>query len=248
MKYRKYLLYGAVCFGVLTLLLGIVPGFQFSIALSIGCGGLCLVFWLLTKSPNKTTKCICRCLLALVLIGCFAAGITLGFVVGAANPAQLPACRYIVVLGAGVNGTVPSMVLRERINCAYEYLVQTPEAVAVLSGGQGPGEEITEAACMYRELTGMGIPAKRLLLEEDSTSTIENLEYSLDILEKETGSRPNSIGIVSSESHIFRATRFAADLGLDAAGIPAKTTWLPLRINYYLREVAALWKYWVFGP
>ena len=248
MKYRKYLLYAAAVFGILALLLTIVPGFQFSIALCIGCGALCLLFWLLTKAPNKTTKCICRSLLALVLAGYIAGCITLGFVISAANPAQLPACRHIVVLGAGVNGTEPSRILRERIQCAYEYLAHNPEAVAVLSGGQGPGEEITEAACMYRELTEMGIPARQLLLEEKSTSTRENLSFSLDVLEEETGSRPNTIGIVSSETHIFRATRFASDLGLEAVGIPAKTTWFPLRVNYYLREVAALWKYWIFGP
>lgn len=248
MKYRKHLIYAAVCFGVLALLLGIVPGFQFSIVLSIGCGILCLFFWLLTKSPTKTKKCICICLLTLVLTACIAASITLGFVVSAANPTQISACRYIVVLGAGVNGTVPSLSLRERINCAYEYLVQNPEAVAVLSGGQGPGEDMTEAACMYRELTEMGISGDRLLLEETSTSTIENLKFSMNILEEEIGFCPQTIGIISSEYHIFRATQYAGDLGLEAIGIPAKTTWFPLRANYYLREVAAIWKYLLFGP
>ena len=171
MKYRKYLLYAAAVFGILALMLTIVPGFQFSIALCIGCGALCLFFWLLTKGPNKAAKCICRSLLALVLVGCIAGCITLGFVISAANPAQLPACRHIVVLGAGVNGTEPSRILRERIQCAYEYLAHNPEAVAVLSGGQGPGEEITEEDLARTEkaeaeISGMGFRDFRVRLRD----------------------------------------------------------------------------------
>lgn len=248
MKYRKYLLYAAAAFVLLAFALMIVPGFQFSIILCFGAAALSVLFWFLTKAPTKTTKCICRVLLAFVLIGCLAAGITLGFVVSAANPAQLAANRYIIVLGAGVNGTVPSLTLQERINAAYRYLSGNPETVAVLSGGQGPGEDISEAACMYRELTQMGIPASRLLTEDRSTSTMENLRYSLDILEAQTGSRPGKLGIISSEYHMFRAKQFAAELGLEANCIPAKTTWVPLRVNYYLREVAAVWKYLILGP
>ena len=100
---------------------------------------------------------------------------------------------------------------------------------------------------MYRELTNMGIDGSRLLLEEASTSTIENLMFSLDVIEAHTGTRPLRIGIVSSEYHIFRATLFAKSLGLNPVGIPGKVSWFPLNLNYYPREVIAVWKYWVLG-
>ena len=93
----------------------------------------------------------------------------------------------------------------------------------------------------------MGIDGNRLLLEENSTSTGENLLFSLDILEKSTGSRPERIGIISSEYHIFRAKCFAKKLGLEPVGIPAETSWLSLRLNYYLREIAAVWKFLILG-
>ena len=101
---------------------------------------------------------------------------------------------------------------------------------------------------MFRELTKMGIDPDRLLLEERSTSTIENLQFSMDVIQEATGKRPTAIGIVSSEYHLYRASLFARELGLASVGIPAHTTWFSLRLNYYLREIAAVWKYLVLGP
>jgi uncharacterized SAM-binding protein YcdF (DUF218 family) len=66
-------------------------------------------------------------------------------------------------------------------------------------------------------------------------------------LKEETGYRPTRIGIVSSEYHLFRAKCFAEDLGLEPVGIPAKTSWVSIRINYYLREIAAVWFYRILG-
>ena len=225
-----------------------VPGFRFSIILCLAFAAVCVLVYFLLKYPTPLTRKLLRGICILLLAGCLVAGVTLGFIVSAATPGELPACRYAIVLGAGVNGTEPSLTLQERINAAYDYLRANPETIAVLSGGQGPNEDMTEAACMYRELTEMGIPGSRLLLEEKATSTMENLTFSLDILEAETGTRPTKLGLISSEYHMFRATRFAGELGLEAIGIPAKTTWFPLRVNYYLREVVAVWKYLVLGP
>ena len=150
------------------------------------------------------------------------------------------------MLGAGVNGSKPSLSLQERIQAAYAYLTAHPNTIAVLSGGQGSGEDITEATCMYGELTAMGIDGSRLLLEEKSSSTMENLTFTMELLQAQSGSRPARVGIVSSEYHLFRAGLFAKALGVESVGIPAKTTWVSLRLNYYLREVAAVWKYLVF--
>ena len=244
----KLLLILAALFCVLALLLAVVPGFRFSILLCIAFALLCVLVYFLLKYPSPLTRRIIQLICIFLVIGGIAAGITFGSIVSAATPASSPVCQYIIVLGAGVNGTEPSLSLHERIQAAYDYLTRNPETIAVLSGGQGPGESITEAACMYRELTQMGIPAHQLLLEEQSASTIENLTFSLDILEAETGIRPAKLGIISSEYHLFRATHFAKDLGVDAIGIPARTSWLALRVNYYLREIVAVWKYLILGP
>ena len=244
----KVLLILAAVLTLLAFALMAIPGFQFSIILCFAFASVCVLMYYFLKCPTPLTMNLFRILCVVLVLGSIAAAITAGFIVKAAHPGSQPACDYIVVLGAGVRGTVPSLSLSERIRAAYDYLSANPNTTAILSGGQGPGEEITEAACMYRELTEMGIDGSRLLLEENSTSTIENLQFSMDILEEKTGQRPHRIGIVSSEYHIFRATLFAKRLGLESRGIPAKTTWFALRLNYYLREIVAVWKYLVLGP
>ena len=246
MKNKHILLYLAALLVATAGLLSIVPGFKFSIILCFGFAALLVGIHFLLKYPKGKT--LCKVICVILLIGVIAAAVTGGFIVSAAHPGELPDCDYIVVLGAGVRGTVPSLTLAERIGAAYDYLDTHPDSIAILCGGQGPGEDITEAACMYRELIEMGIDPNRLLQEDQSTSTIENLTFALDVAEDTTGTRPTKIGIVSSEYHIFRATRFARDLELEAFGIPAKTTWFPLRLNYYLREIVAVWKYLVLGP
>ena len=232
---------------VIALITAFIPGFQFTVTVCLAFASCMVLMYYLHRFPTPFATGLLRALWILLILGILAASVTLGFILKAAHPGTLPSCDYIVVLGAGVRGSVPSMSLQERIDAAYDYLNKHPNAVAVLSGGQGKGEDITEAACMYRELTGMGIDGNRLLLEENSTSTIENLMFSIDVIEEKTGLRPKTIGIVSSEYHIFRATLFAKSLGLNPVGIPGKVSWFPLNLNYYPREVIAVWKYWVLG-
>lgn len=244
----KLYLIAAALLVILAFVLMIVPGYQFSITLCFAFAALLVLMYYLRKFPTPLTAGIFKIICILLILGIIAATVTGGFILSATHPGELPACDYIVVLGAGVRGTTPSLSLRERLGAAYDYLTAHPDTVAVLSGGQGPGEEITEAACMYRELTEMGIDGSRLLLEENSSTTMENLTFSMDVLETKTGARPEKIGIVSSEYHMFRAKLFAKELGLEAVGIPARTSWITLRLNYYLREIMAVWKYFVLGP
>ena len=242
-----YLIAAAVLVA-LALVMMIVPGFQFSITACFAFAALLVLMYYLKKCPTPMNAVVFKIICILLILGFLAAAVTAGFIVRAAHPGELPECDYVVVLGAGVRGTVPSLALRERVNAAYDYLTANPQAIAVLSGGQGPGEDITEAACMYRELTDMGIDPSRLLMEDKATSTIENLRFSLDLLEAETGARPGKIAIVSSEYHIFRSCLFAKFLGLEAVGVPARTAWFTLRLNYYLREIVAVWKHLILGP
>lgn len=220
-------------------------------------GGLCLCFslflalcrglHLLTRS-HRTVGLILQLLLALsVVAGLIAAGITLGKICAASKGDTSRGCKYVVVLGAGVNGTVPSVSLQDRLNAACDYLIAYPDSICIVSGGQGPYEDITEASCMYRELTAMGIDENRIWMEDKATSTKENLIFSLDLIESRTGQRPGEIGLVSSEYHLYRAGLMAMSLGVEAHGIPANTGWLVLRINYFLREIAAVWHFQLLG-
>ena len=182
-----------------------------------------------------------------LILGILVSFCTLGVILRASLGADDPQEAYVVVLGAKVNGTSPSLSLSDRIDAAERYLRSHPDTVAILSGGQGTDEDISEAECMYRQLTARGISPQQLWIEDKATSTWENLKFSLDLIEEKTGNRPDTIGLISSEYHLFRAGLFAKDCGVTAVGIPAKTQWISLRVNYFLREVAGVWHYLILG-
>ena len=116
---------------------------------------------------------------------------------------------YIIVLGAHVNGTKLTLALLERVRRALLYLEENPGTKAVLSGGRGDGERISEAEAMYRYLTEHGISPERLIKEERSTNTKENLDFSLRLI----GSTDYSIGIVTNNFHVFRGVAIGKKCG-----------------------------------
>ena len=150
-------------------------------------------------------------------------------------------CPTVIVLGCQVRGTTPSLMLSYRIQAAADYLDKNPDAVAILSGGQGPGERISEAGCMYNGLVARGIDPARLILEENSANTRENLRFSEAIMEEKGMSGP--VAIVSNDFHIFRALKMAKDNGLEAEGLAACSDYWFSRPTYVLREALALVKY-----
>ncbi len=142
-----------------------------------------------------------------------------------------------VVLGCRVYGERPSLSMIERLEAAYEYLIEHPEAACVVSGGQGPGEDISEAECMYRWLVEKGIEPSRIYKEDKSTSTEENIEYSMKVIEE--NGLFQKIVIVTNEYHICRAGMIAKDYGQTWGAKPAKTVWW-LFPTYYVREIYAI--------
>lgn len=153
-----------------------------------------------------------------------------------------PTNTTAVLLGCKVNGTTPSTVLAERIEAAYDYLMENPQAACVLSGGKGDGEDISEAECMYRSLTKKGIAPERLILEDKSTTTEENLNFSKELL-KEHGIE-GSITIVTSEFHEYRANKTAERLGIKSYSTPSATFFIYLP-TYYVRELYGILYYMV---
>lgn len=143
----------------------------------------------------------------------------------------------VIVLGCQVTGNSPSIMLNERINACYEYLTAAPDSTVILSGGQGSDERISEAECMYRALTKRGISGDRLIKEDKSTSTRENLLFSKKIIQDENLSE--HILIITSGFHCYRATYFASKLGLQPDTYSAKTHWYLLP-TFYMREICAI--------
>lgn len=216
----------------------------FGIAAALACYQL---LGMMAARNKKVAKLLRLCLSSFLGILLIASAAT-GMYIRKAAACQAPeGCQYVVVLGAGVRGTEPSAILRERLEAAKTYLEENPQTVCVVSGGQGDGEDITEAQCMFDWLVEHGIDQERIWMETRATSTRENLEFSMELIRERTGETPEKLGIVSSEFHLFRASMIAKRLGVEAQLIPAETQAASLRINYFLREIPAIWFYFLFG-
>ena len=148
-----------------------------------------------------------------------------------------PDLDYIVVLGAQVREDGPSVVLAHRLNTAYTYLAENEATVCIVAGGQGYNEPWPEAEGMANYLIGRGIDPERIVLEDQSTNTVENIGNSMAFIEP-----GSSVGIVTNNFHVFRSVQIAQKLGLeDACGIaaPSNPWYLP---NNLLREFLGVCK------
>ena len=147
---------------------------------------------------------------------------------------------YIIILGARVKGEVPSLALQYRIDAAALYLKNNKKAIAIASGGQGPGEDISEAESIKRGLLKRGIDGSRILLEEKSTDTVENIRYSKILIPKHFDAGL----VVTNDFHLYRAKSIARDQGLNLQGLPAKTPTIAIPKSYS-REYLAITKYYL---
>lgn len=151
---------------------------------------------------------------------------------------------YIVVLGAGlIGGEKVTPLLAKRIDRAIQfYKKQSEETLSppqlLMSGGQGPDEKIPEAQAMREYALEQGIPDEDILMEAQSTNTLENMRFSKEIMERENPSGYHAI-FTSNNYHIFRAGMYAEEVGLKIDGIGSKTAryYLP---NAFLREFIAV--------
>ena len=217
----------------------------------IGMTGICLLLlaavlaalWLLKrKNAPKVWGRILIALTALsmtVIFGAMAAIIVQGR--DDVMPEKAP--KFVVVLGAQIQGDQPSLTLKKRLDRAYEYLTEHPDVPVVLSGGQGPDEQQTEASVMSAYLTARGIDPSRIVEETEASDTRENLLFSAE-LAKERGIDTGSVLIITSDFHMPRAKYIAGKLGMTPYGLTSDTWPWILKVNYQLREVFAFVKAW----
>jgi uncharacterized SAM-binding protein YcdF (DUF218 family) len=146
---------------------------------------------------------------------------------------------YVIVLGAQVYNWGPSRILKARLQAAAQYLQEHPNTKVIVSGGQGYNEPMSEANAMKQYLVETcEIESERILSEERSTSTVENLKYSKAFLP----SLDTKVAIVSSNFHIYRAMKIAQAQGYkNLSAIPAYSEWWLLPTNL-LRESLAIIK------
>lgn len=144
----------------------------------------------------------------------------------------------IIVLGAQVWETGPSYSLKSRLDTAIEYLDDNPETVCIVSGGQGYNEPFSEARGMFEYLVSHGIDETRIVMEDRSANTVENILFSKELMKDPEA----PVGIVTNQFHVFRAVAIAKKQGLiHAVGIaaPSHPYYLP---NNMFREVFGIVK------
>lgn len=169
-------------------------------------------------------------------IGCFV--VVESFIISRMLKHGRPNLDYIIVLGAQVRGKTPSKILTTRLNTAYEYLIKNENTLVIVSGGQGEGENISEAQAMNDYLFAKGIASNRIMMEDKSVNTQENLEFSFSLIKENNA----GIGIVTSDFHVYRAMEIAKKLGCDCIdGLAAPVDW-GIKIHYMVREFFAVIK------
>ena len=145
---------------------------------------------------------------------------------------------YIIVLGAQMKPAGPSAVLKFRLDAAYDYLTENEDTICVVSGGQGSNEPCSEAEGMYRYLTDQGIAPERIMMEDRSTDTSENIAYSRELI----GRTDVSVGIVTNNFHVFRGVHLAKAAGFeDVCGISARSN-VYFQLNNMVREIFGIMK------
>lgn len=183
----------------------------------------------------------------LIALSCVCAAAVIGgtgYVIASGRsdvPDAADAPEFVVVLGAQIHGGQPSRTLRERLDLAREYLLAHPDAVCIVSGGQGSDELQTEASVMKAWLVRSGIGEARIIEETEASNTRQNLIFS-ERLAAQMGADTSRVLIITSEFHLCRAKYLARRLGMEPRGLGSRTTPWILMVNYAVREVFAFGK------
>jgi uncharacterized SAM-binding protein YcdF (DUF218 family) len=149
-----------------------------------------------------------------------------------------PGADYVIVLGAQVRGKALSRALKNRLDTAYTYLAENETAKVIVSGGRGTGEDISEAEAMSIYLLSKGIEEERIIKEDQSTNTFENIRNSKDFI----GNKTSHIVIVTNNFHVYRAVHIAMKLEItQVQGLGAPSDDI-MKISYYVREFLAVLK------
>lgn len=193
---------------------------------------------------RKGIRMICLIILSIVLVLVLLfVGVSCAMLYAAAKAP--PENATVIVLGAAIRGDSPSRMLAARLDTAHKYLDRNPDAVCIVSGGQGTDEDYTEAYVMKKYLVEKGVAEERIIMEDRSTNTYENIDYSKDIIEGRGLSR--QVVIATQEFHQLRAQSFARQAGLEDAGACTCRTPFYLLGCYWIREFAAVCRMLLLG-
>ena len=213
-----------LCFAGILLLLGILAARQQT-------GAIQIPLWLRAAFGVVCAALICLFLWAETLV------------ISGGHGQPDPGAKYLIVLGAQIRGSEISRPLAYRLDTAFDYLEKNPETIAIVSGGQGSGEDVSEAEAMKSYLLKKGLEDERIIEEDQSVNTDENIAFSRELMD----SPQDPVVVVSNAFHIYRALELCETQGLsNAQGLGAPSNWIMVP-SYYLREAMAVVKYKISG-
>ena len=241
---KAFYIGAAVSAGISALFAFALVGYRMMALAFLGLAAVLALFGALSGRHTAAARRVRVTMIVILLIGagCFLAA-EIPVLLDCRSAADT-AAPHLIVCGAGVHGSVPSRSLTDRLRAALDWLQANPDADAVLSGCQGPGEDLSEAQAMFDWLAERGVDPARLILEDRATDSYENIQYSLALL----GPDPGRVAILSSEYHLHRLGYMAEKLGCEPVPVAARTSNPVMFLNYAVREAFAMWKLWVFGP
>lgn len=155
-----------------------------------------------------------------------------------------PAPATILVLGSGTPNGKASPVLQGRLDLALQQAQRYPQALVVVSGGVDFGETLSEARIMGDYLRARGLAAARIVQEEKSTSTAENLLLTKTLLQQRGVSADMPVRLVTSDFHTLRSRWIAERAGYGQVSLAGAPTPLYVRYNAWLREYFAVLSGW----
>ena len=188
-----------------------------------------------------------KVILALMLAGALTFATLLGAVLSGAYDHISGEPQVMIVLGCQVKEDGPSILLRDRLDEALNYLEDHPDLTVVVSGGQGPDEPTSEAQAMADYLIANGVDGQKVLLETASHNTAQNFAYSKKQMDEAQIDYSDGILVVSNGFHLTRARMLSQRAGFEEVyTLAAPTSHLPSRLHMYIREPLALVKSFVF--
>jgi len=197
------------------------------------------------KDQGKALRILLAVLLVLVLLGAVVFGALVAVVMSGSHDEVTGEPELMIVLGCQVKSEGPSILLQDRLNTALDYWEQHPETTIVVSGGQGSNEPMSEAQAMRDYLVGHGVPEGQILMEDQSRNTLQNLRYSLELLEEEGYDTSQDIVVVSNGFHLARARLLWGRIMGDTehlSTLAAPSSHVLSRLKMYIREPFGLVK------
>lgn len=224
---------------ILTITLTVIQGFSIknSICLIVG-----IVLYIVCKVYFRLSPIFKKIIVITIILGFLGFSFLLSLILSEYNNTPDFNEEVVIVLGCGLKGDEPNSMLEKRLDKTIEYLNKNPNAMVIVSGGQGSDEPISESEAMRRYLVKNGIDISKIIKEDQSDNTYENIKFTKEVM-KENNLKPEKIVIISSKFHLYRAKDIAKRDGINSKFYGSNIVWYDLPTTF-IREMISIMKHY----